>query len=270
MIRDRDLFWRGTKLQVLGFFLAIATAAVFAYLVKTVHLVPPGIDVLAIDQVEERLAPDFLSLVVALGAGVAGAYSLSGDVSSSLVGVMIAVALVPPTAVIGIGMAWGMPAVVTGATVLVLLNFLSINLAALGVLWYQGYRPEQWFREEAARTETIRLAAVLLAAILVLSTFLGGVTYDTYQSAVVEQDVRRTVESTLDGEPYRDRVTLLELEVLTERDLLTTEPESVVVTVGHPPGQTFPELRETLAVRLSPYGVTVEVRFLTVDRPPDT
>lgn len=270
VIRDRDLFWRGTRMQVLGFFLAIVTAAVFAFLVKTVHLVPPGLDVVGIQQVNERLSPDFLSLVVALGAGVAGAYSLSGDVSSSLVGVMIAVALVPPTAVIGIGIAWGLPAVVTGATVLVLLNFISINLAALAVLWYQGYRPEEWFRQDDARSETIRLAAVLVAAILVLSAFLGAVTYETYQSAVTEQDVRQDVESILDSPPYREQLRLLDIEFETERDLLTTEPESVVVTVGHPPGATFPELREDLAGRLSQYGVTVEVRFITVDGPPES
>lgn len=269
VIRDRELFWRGTKLQVTGFVLSIVTAAVFAFLVKTVHLVPPGIDVLNIGQVEERLAPDFLSLAVALGAGVAGAYSLSGDVSSSLVGVMIAVALVPPTAVIGIGIAWGFPAVVTGATVLVLLNFLSINLAALAVLWYQGYRPEQWFREKDARAETLRLAAGLVVAILVLSAFLGGVTYDTYQSAIFEQDVRQVVESTLEEPPYAERVTLLDLEVQSTRGLLTTDAQSVIVTVGHPPGATFPALREELATRLSAYDVTVEVRFVAVARPPE-
>jgi hypothetical protein len=81
--------------------------------------------------------------------------------------------------------------------------------------------------------------------------------------------VRRAVEATLDNEPYQDRLTLLGIEFETERNLLTSEPESVVVTVGHPPGTTFPALRDELADRLSPYGVSVEVRFLAVDRPPD-
>jgi uncharacterized hydrophobic protein (TIGR00341 family) len=270
VIRDRELFWQGTRLQVLGFFLAIATAALFAYLVKSIHLVPPGLDVVGINQVSERVAPDFLSLVVALGAGVAGAYSLSGDVSSSLVGVMIAVALVPPTAVIGIGIAWWLPSVVTGATVLVLLNFLSINLAALGVLWYQGYRPEQWFRRDTARSETLRLAVVLVGAILVLSAFLGGVTYETYQTAVIEQDVHEVVERTLENPAYRYELTLLDLQFETGRNVLTPGPERVIVIVGHPPGETYPDLRRKLAGQLSPYGLTVEVRFLTVDEPPNS
>jgi uncharacterized hydrophobic protein (TIGR00341 family) len=269
VVQDKELFWKGTKLQVFGFFLAIVTAAVFALLVKSVHFVPPGLDVVGIGQVRERLAPDFLSLVVALGAGVAGAYSLSSGVSTSLVGVMIAVALVPPTAVIGIGVAWGLPAVVTGATVLLLVNFLSINLAALAVLWYQGYRPDRWYREESARAETLRLATGLLAAILVLSAFLGGVTFFTYQAAVTEQEIHSEVEATLEQPPYADEAVLLDLEVQTTRGILATDPESVVVTVGHPPGATYPTLRDDLAVRLSPYDVTVEVRFVVVDRPAD-
>lgn len=267
VVQDRDLFWAGTKLQVLGLVVAIVTAALFAWLVQSVNLVPPSIDVLGLGQVRERLTPDFLSLVVALGAGVAGAYSLSSGVSTSLVGVMIAVALVPPMAVIGIGIAWGLAAVVTGATVLVLVNYLSINLAALAVLWYQGYRPEQWYREESARTETRRLAAGLVAAILVLSAFLGAVTYTSYQSAVVEQEVRDEVAVALSQPPYGGEVTLLELQVESTRGLLATQPEAVVVTVGHPPGGTYPELREDLAARLAPYDVAVEVRFVVVDRP---
>ena len=269
VVQDRDLFWRGTRLQVLGFVLGVVTAAAFAALVKGVNLVPPGLDVLAIDEVEERLAPDFLSLAVALGAGVAGAFSLTSGVSTSLVGVMIAVALVPPTAVIGIGLAWGHPTVVAGATVLVLVNFLSINLAALAVLWSQGYRPRQWYREAEARAETLRFAATLAAAILVLSAFLGAVTYSSYQAAVLEQDVNRVVEATLDREPYAGEVTLIDLEVERTRGALSASPESVVVTVGHPPGRAYPGLRDELAARLSPYGVTVEVRFVAVDRPPD-
>ncbi|WP_263654385.1 DUF389 domain-containing protein [Halomicrobium urmianum] len=49
---------------------------------------------------------------------------------------MIAVALVPPAATVGIGIAWGNTALAVGSGVSLLVNILSINLAALLVLWY--------------------------------------------------------------------------------------------------------------------------------------
>ena len=266
VLQDSDLFRRGVKFQVIGFVLAIVTAAVFAWILKSLQLVPlTNPEVLAVGQVRERLAPDFLSLVVALGAGVAGAYSLSSGISSSLVGVAIAVALVPPTAVIGIGFAWGLPAVVVGATVLVLVNFLSINLAALATLWYQGYRPEHWFREDEARSATIKRIAVLGVAILLLSTFLAAVTYTTFQTAQLEQEVRSEVGEVLERPEYDD-LSLVSVRVETRQGALLGDPEAVVVTVGRPPGETYPGLADRIADRVDSNGLAVEVQYVEIQR----
>ena len=52
-----------------------------------------------------RLNPTVLDLLVAIAAGVAGAYTKSfKEILQSLAGVAIAVALVPPLAVAGIGL----------------------------------------------------------------------------------------------------------------------------------------------------------------------
>ncbi|MEF8758069.1 MAG: TIGR00341 family protein, partial [Halobacteriales archaeon] len=200
VLDDRDLFVRGLKLQLLGFSLAIVTAAAFALVVRYVHLVPPGIDVLAIDEISERVAPDFLSLVIALGAGVAGALSLRSGVSASLVGVMIAVALVPPAAAVGIGIAWAQPAIVVGSGILVAVNAISINLAALATFWYGGYRPERWFRLDEARSATLTRVVALALALIVLSAFLGGVTFASYRSAEVEQSISGDVQSVVEDQ----------------------------------------------------------------------
>ncbi|HKJ57915.1 MAG TPA: TIGR00341 family protein [Halobacteriales archaeon] len=265
VLADRELFERGVRLQVLGFVMGIAVAAVFAYLLKSLHLVNFGAEELvAIGEVNERLAPDFLSLAVALAAGFAGAYSLSSGVPSSLVGVAIAVALVPPTAVVGVGIAWGLPAVVAGSTVLVLVNFLSINLAALAVLWYQGYRPRQLFYEDQARTATIKRIAVLAAAIAVLSVFLGGATFFSYQGAVVDEEVRSDVRTVLERPAYQD---LVLVDVTVEQGGLpfAPEPQRVVVTVGRSPGQSYPQLADDLAAEIETgQNLAVEVRFVVV------
>ncbi len=271
VVDDRELMLRGVKQQVAGGVIAVVAAAAFATLLRTAHVVPmEAADVFAIGEVRERLVPDVLSLAIALGAGVAGALSLATGVSTALVGVMIAAALVPPTAVVGIGLAWGSPRTVSGALVLVLVNFLSINFAALGVLWLMGYRPQSWFRQEEARSATLKRIATLGVALLVLSTLLAGVTYGTYRTAAFEEDVRTAVDDALAD--YED-LTRLSVDVTYEQRFPFTTPERVTITVGHPPGGATPRLADDLARRIdrldSPSldadSVVVEVQYVEVD-----
>ncbi|MFB6082232.1 MAG: TIGR00341 family protein [Halanaeroarchaeum sp.] len=266
---DRDLFLNGLKLQFLGFGLAIGAAAVFAAMARALYLVPPGLDVLAIEQIRGRLSPDFLSLAVALGAGVAGALSLSTGVSSALVGVMIAAALIPPTAVIGIGIAWGLPRAVLGSSVLVMVNVLSINLAALLVLTYEGYRPESWLRVEAAREATYRRIAVLVLAIAVLSLFLGATTVSTYQAATFERQADAVVADALGSAPYAD-LEYLGIDVEYDDRIPFKEPTKVVVRVGLPPAvDRPPDLAGALATAIEERtnrSVVVEVHYVEIQR----
>ncbi|MEF8856977.1 MAG: TIGR00341 family protein, partial [Haloplanus sp.] len=272
VVDDRELLLRGVKLQVAGGVLAVVAAAGFAAVLRTAHVVPlEPAEVFAIDEVRERLIPDVLSLFIALGAGVAGALSLSTGVSTALVGVMIAAALVPPTAVVGIGLAWGSPRTVSGAFVLVLVNFLSINFAALAVLWLTGYRPQNWFRREEARTATLKRIATLGVALLALSTLLAGVTYGTYRTATFEEDTRSTVDDVLDDYDDLER---LSVTVSYEETFPFSRPNRVMVTVGHPPGREIPELADRLAERIDRLNngpfmadrpVTVEIRYVAVD-----
>ncbi|MFB6079897.1 MAG: TIGR00341 family protein [Haloferacaceae archaeon] len=279
VVDERDLFVRGVRLQVVGGLLAVTSAGAFAYLLHASGAVPmDAAGVFGIGEVSERLAPDVLSLAVALAAGIAGAISLSTGVSTALVGVMIAAALVPPTAVVGIGIAWGEPTAVLGSAVLVLVNFLSVNFAALAVLWYSGYRPQSWFREDEARRQAIRRAGVLLVGILVLSAFLVGVTYASTRTATFERRTQATVAADVAG---HEDVSLLAVDVVYDGgfDLRSVErltlrrPERVVVTVGHPPGVDPPPLADALdrrvgAVARRTLGTpppTVEVRFVVVE-----
>ncbi|WP_280535892.1 TIGR00341 family protein [Halopenitus sp. POP-27] len=267
VVDDDELFGRGVRLQILGVLLAVGSAAVFAAGLRTLNLVPPGLDPLALAEVSERLAPNVLVLAVALGAGIAGVLSLMTGVSSALVGVMIAVALIPPAAAVGIGIAFGIPRLALGAGVLVLVNVLSINLAALVVLWYEGYRPDSWFREAEAKSALLKRATALLAAIAILSIFLGGVTYDTYVATTTEQDVREAVESEL--ELAEAQLDLIDLEMHRTGSIPPLRTERVVITVGSEPGTTVSGLAARLDDRIEPVvdgQIAVEVRVLTVDR----
>ena len=246
---------------------AMSAATLFAVTLRSIGLVPPGLDPLELAEVSARLAPNVLVLAVAIGAGVAGIVSLMRGVSASLFGVMIAVALIPPAAAVGVGIAFVIPRLVIGASVIVAVNLLSINLAALVVLWYEGYRPEQWFREDRARSALLKRVAVLVVAIALLSVFLGGVTYDSYTATTTEAEIRDVVAaelSTLEGD-----ATLVDLRVERTGTLPPLETERVVVTVGAGEAASIDGFADILADRIAAVtgaDPTVEVRLVTVDR----
>jgi uncharacterized hydrophobic protein (TIGR00341 family) len=266
VIQDDELFREGVRMQLLGFATAMVAATAFAVFVRTAYLVPPGLDVTSIGQVQGRLSPDFLSLAVALGAGAAGALSLSGGVSAALVGVMIAAALVPPMATVGIGVAWGLPEVVVGAGVLVVLNALAVNLATLAVFWLKNYRPERWFDRSDARLDTLHRGAALVLALVIVSAFLVGVTLSSFQAATSDEQIRTEVEAALAEELYAE-ATLIGLDVHRERDIVGSQLTGVVVTVGRPAGQSYSALAGELNRRIERVvgrDVSVQLQFVEV------
>ncbi|MDB2237693.1 MULTISPECIES: TIGR00341 family protein [Halorubrum] len=267
VVDDEALFRRGVRMQVIGVAVAVIAATAFAFALRSLALVPPGLDPLELAEVSERLAPNVLVLVVAVGAGIAGIVSLMTGVSATLVGVMIAVALIPPAAAVGIGIAFRIPRLVIGAGVIVAVNVLSINLSALVMLWYEGYRPQRWFREDEARAAFLKRAAVLAVAIALLSVFLGGVTYESYVASTTEADIRAAASdelTALDAE-----FELLDLTVERTGTVPPLETDRVVIRVGTPPGGTVEGLAPALDDRIeSVVGgeVEVEVRSVTVER----
>ncbi|MDS0476766.1 TIGR00341 family protein [Natrinema sp. 1APR25-10V2] len=266
VIDDEELFTESVTYQIIGVVLAIGAAAVFALLARMTNIVPPGLVLSNVGEISERLAPDLLSLAIALGAGVAGVVSIATGTSVALVGVMIAAALIPPAGVAGIALAWGQPAAAIGATVLVLVNLLSVNLAGLLTLWYAGYRPENLFRMGETEQRLRQRIVGLVVIVLVFAVFLGGITYASYEAGNFEQDAREAVESTLSQEQY-EAFQLLELEVMMGDDYPFRSPEKVVVTIGGPPNGSVPELAETLSERVNRHAdasVEVEVRYVTV------
>lgn len=266
VLNDAKLFRRGVKRQVVGVVAAVVSSAAFAWVTKVTNLVPPGTHVTEIGQVTGRLTPDFLSLIIALGAGIAGVLSIATGSSVAIVGVMIAAALIPPAATVGIGIAWGLPNIAISSGVLVLVNVLSVNLAALGVFWYLGYRPQSLSRSGHSRTKILKRAGALVVAIALLSLFLVGVTYASIQIARTERAVRNEVENVLDAPSYEE-LGLMNVKIDPGRRGLFRDPETVIVTVSRPPARRFPQLPETIrrnvAERVGP-KTEVRIRFVLV------
>lgn len=240
IVDDDDLASRGVRLQATGLLVSILTAAVMGYLLRGTVLLPPAFDITTVPAIQERITPGFLALFLALGSGAAGVISLTRNVGSVLVGVAIAVALIPPAATAGLGIAWGRPEVILTSGTLVLINMLSINLTALLLLWLSGYRPHRTAGVERAYGRLRSRIAVILLVIALLSAVLVGVTYGTHQTASVEHDVTVELESMSD-DPAFDDLVFQEVSVDYELyDVYTDSRPAVTVLVERPPGVQEP------------------------------
>ena len=89
-----------------------------------------------------RLSPTTLDLFVAIVSGIAAAYVKNNEkILSSLAGVAIAVALVPPLAVAGIGLGWGNWHMFMMSFLLFITNFVGIVFSAALTFLVLGFSP---------------------------------------------------------------------------------------------------------------------------------
>ncbi|MGF1672905.1 MAG: DUF389 domain-containing protein [Rivularia sp. (in: cyanobacteria)] len=91
-------------------------------------------------EIAGRISPTLLDMGVALAAGAAGAYAKSRrSIADALPGVAIAVALVPPLSVVGIGLAINSQSVTIGSSLLFLANLTGIIFSGAIVFLSHGY-----------------------------------------------------------------------------------------------------------------------------------
>jgi len=125
----------------------------------------------------ELLARTYVGLdsaVLAMASGAAAVISLTSGIPSILVGVMVAVALLPPAATMGLMLGAGQTDLAYGAAFLLAVNIVAINLSAkLGFL-IQGIKPRTWLEKKKAKQSMqsyIIIWVLTLAALLLVIYF---------------------------------------------------------------------------------------------------
>ncbi|MBM15928.1 MAG: TIGR00341 family protein [Nitrospina sp.] len=117
------------------------------------------------------------SMTLALASGAAAVISLTTGLSSVLVGVMVAVALLPPTATLGIMLGAGETEFAIGAALLLAMNIICVNLAAKLVFLVRGIKPRSWLeKQKASQSMTTYLVIwiISLAILLIVILFRRG------------------------------------------------------------------------------------------------
>ncbi len=145
-------------------------------------------------EIVSRIRPSLFDLGVALISGLAGAYALCRkDVSSSLPGVAIAAALVPPLATVGVGLAWFDMEIARGALILFLTNLIAITAASGLIFFVLGFRPK--LTKEKARTNLFRGGLFSSIVLLALITWvLWSLSIGSFREAALERAIEQVLE----------------------------------------------------------------------------
>lgn len=127
-------------------------------------------------ELQSRSLISYSDILLAILSGAAGIVTVTQGVPTSLVGVMVALSLLPPLAASGLFLGAGMLSDSGGAGMLFLANVICLNLAGVVTFIVQGIQPLSWWDQEQAKSATLRAAVVwtvLLAALVSLMVLEG-------------------------------------------------------------------------------------------------
>ncbi|MBW4687673.1 MAG: DUF389 domain-containing protein [Komarekiella atlantica HA4396-MV6] len=200
------LFRQGIISVVVGTIAAIA----IAYSLGLFTRLPTfGSEILA------RSEPTLLDLGIAVAAGsISGYAKVEPKISGSLAGTAIAVALMPPVCVIGLGLSQANFSLSFGATLLYLTNLLGITLSCMLTFLIAGYTSMR--RARKPLTWTLALTAILLIP-------LGVSFFRLVRQSQLEISVRRAL--------LNRTVTFQRLELLTNQTNWLTNPPQIRLNV---------------------------------------
>ncbi len=162
LFHNHKVMLGGLAKQLLG--LVVIGAGVAYALTSLLQASVPGIEITP--EILLRAMPTMreavLSIIVAISAGVAASLSLTADpkivetpwgqVVDAVIGVEIAISLIPPASVIGIGLAFGQPNISYNAFLLMIVNVLGLDLfGSMFMLAFRGIRYKHLVMEKKIR-----------------------------------------------------------------------------------------------------------------------
>lgn len=122
-------------------------------------------------EIASRMSVKPTDIIIALASGSAGVLAFTSGVATALIGVMVAVALLPPLVVFGLLLGSGNMYGALGASLLVVTNIIGVNLAGVTTFIMKGIRPRSiWEANKAGRTS--RFAIALWSALLLILIFI--------------------------------------------------------------------------------------------------
>jgi uncharacterized hydrophobic protein (TIGR00341 family) len=160
---DQDLARKAVRTNAAGILTALVFSAVLGLLVQ----VNPGAP-----EIVSRTHVSLSDIVLALAAGSAAALSFTSGILSALIGVMVAVAILPPLVTLGLLCGAGLWSSAFGALILLLANLICINLAGVLTFLIQGIRPITWWESSRAKKATRKAIFIWTTLLLLLALII--------------------------------------------------------------------------------------------------
>jgi uncharacterized hydrophobic protein (TIGR00271 family) len=164
-----------------GFLVVYGTAFVLGLVHRDIPLT---------DEIYARTTPNLIDLMIALGGGAAGAFSMiSPRLSVAFVGVAIATALVPPFSSSAICLAREEYGLALGAFLLAFTNIVAIQVAGSVVMWLGGYRGSP----DTAHFSALKRNLLSVVILSVLAVFLGHQLHELVSKEIYKASVRKVL-----------------------------------------------------------------------------
>lgn len=218
-------------------------------------------------EIEARGNPDLFDLGIAFASGMVAAYAQGRpNVASTLAGVAIAAALLPPLAVVGLALTAGYPVIAGNAGILLATNLVAITLGAGLVFRMLGVRAPKAEEEGPAWARRAVILLVMGAMLLTAPLFLNMLEekqkgQDRPLSYPVSPVVRNAMRSYLEDHPGIEIITVARSSVEPERGI------GVLLTSDTDVSPTFVEEVQTLVRQARGEMIPVEVHVMRTAKP---
>ncbi|MEX1211314.1 MAG: TIGR00341 family protein [Balneolaceae bacterium] len=165
---DIELGLKSLKTNISGLLLALTISVVLGFF----------IDVDAdVYQIASRTEVALSDIALALASGAAGVLAYTVGMSAAVIGVMVAVALLPPLVTAGLLLGDMQLELALYASLLLMTNVICVNLAAVGTFIFQGVRPRTWYETKTAKQANRYALTLWVVLVLVLASIIYYVWY---------------------------------------------------------------------------------------------
>lgn len=163
---DSKLLSKSVKTNLTGISVAFAISVIMGIILD--------VDI-SVYEIASRTEVHLSDIALALASGAAGVLAYTIGMSVAVIGVMVAVALLPPLVTAGLLIGDMQFGIAYYAFLLLTTNIICVNLAAVATFTVQGVSPRTWYKAEKAK-KVNKIAFTLWAALLLILSLLIFIT----------------------------------------------------------------------------------------------